>query len=317
MKASELQAWLLYYALPCLNGYLPDKYLLHFGHLAEGIFILRGDAITPLQLNRAKELLHTFYKDFQSLYGNGSCGLNVHNAGVHLADYVQGWGPLWACSTFGLDDMNVTIMDLTHGTGNVCRQVLWMLHAQSRLRCGIQLMENTALKHFIERMLNTKRGVKNLRTAQGCQIAGGAKKLNGLSQDLLEKINNETTSQAKMKVLGIVKNGHVYFSTEYSRMVKRNSSVALFENGKIGEIEFFVWERDSGLTLAVFQEVYPDLGKPFFFQDAGHHILRMKPERSELQVEQIEKLQEKVFFLEGNKDNICVIRIPNFRGVCG
>lgn len=89
LKASELQAWLLCYALPCLNDYLPDKYPLHFGHLAEGIFILLGDAITPLQLNRAKELLHTFYKDFQSLYGNGSCGLNVHNAGVHLADYVQ------------------------------------------------------------------------------------------------------------------------------------------------------------------------------------------------------------------------------------
>jgi len=37
-KASELQAWLLYYGLPCLIGYLPDKYRLHFGHLAEGVF---------------------------------------------------------------------------------------------------------------------------------------------------------------------------------------------------------------------------------------------------------------------------------------
>lgn len=75
-KASELQAWLLYYGLPCLIGYLPDKYLLHFGHLAEGIFILLGDAITPFQLNRAKDLLHTFYRDFQSLYGESMryCG---------------------------------------------------------------------------------------------------------------------------------------------------------------------------------------------------------------------------------------------------
>lgn len=56
--------------------------------------------------------------------GNGSCGLNVHNTGAHLADYVEGWGPLWAWSTFGFEDMNGTIMDLTHGTGNVCRQVL-------------------------------------------------------------------------------------------------------------------------------------------------------------------------------------------------
>ena len=34
--------------------------------------------------------------------GNGNCGLTVHNPGGHLADYVEGWGPLWAWSTFGL-----------------------------------------------------------------------------------------------------------------------------------------------------------------------------------------------------------------------
>ena len=61
---------------------------------------------------------------FVTLTGDGSCGLNVHNTGAHLADYVEGWGPLWAWSTFGFEDMNGTIMDLTHGTGNVCRQVL-------------------------------------------------------------------------------------------------------------------------------------------------------------------------------------------------
>ena len=54
--------------------------------------------------------------------GDGSCGLNVHSTGAHLVEYVEGWGPLWAWSTFGFGDMNGTIMDLTHGTGNVCRQ---------------------------------------------------------------------------------------------------------------------------------------------------------------------------------------------------
>jgi len=47
----------------------------------------------------------------------------VHNAGAHLVDYVEGWGPLWAWSTFGFEDMNGTLMDFCHGTGNVCRQV--------------------------------------------------------------------------------------------------------------------------------------------------------------------------------------------------
>ena len=67
-NALELQSWLLYYSLPCLVGYLPDKYLGHFIHLAEGVYILLGDGITPVQLAWACDLLQTFNKDFQHLY---------------------------------------------------------------------------------------------------------------------------------------------------------------------------------------------------------------------------------------------------------
>lgn len=62
-------------------------------------------------------------------------------------------------STFGFEDMNGTIMDLTHGTGNVCRQVARMVHAQSRLRCEVDMLESGRVKDFIKRMLNTKREV--------------------------------------------------------------------------------------------------------------------------------------------------------------
>ena len=72
---------------------------------------------------------------------------------------------------------------------------------------------------------------------------------------------------------------------EFSRMDKcfsRRSTpecyVVLFACGKVGEVECFVWDRQSGITLAVFREVQPDLQKPFFFSEAGHHILRMKQE---------------------------------------
>ena len=55
--------------------------------------------------------------------------------------------------------------------------------------------------------------------------------------------------------------------------------LVLFACGKVGEIEFFVWEKQSGVTLAVFREVQPDLQNPFFFNEAGHHTLRMQQER--------------------------------------
>ena len=83
-KATELQAWLLYYALPCLSGYLPAKYLQHFAHLSEGIHLLLRDCITEPDLVRAEALLDVFYRDFCKLYGEGGCGLNVHNVGAHL-----------------------------------------------------------------------------------------------------------------------------------------------------------------------------------------------------------------------------------------
>jgi len=76
--------------------------------------------------------------------------------------------------------------------------------------------------------------VKNLKTAQGCQIAGGAKKLNGLSQDLLEKISIETTSETKMRVLHIVKNGHVYFSNNIPEWSNEIHLLPCLTMGKLG-----------------------------------------------------------------------------------
>ena len=68
-KATELQSWLLFYALPCLKGYLPDKYLKHLSLLSEGIHLLLGDAITDGELNKAEYLLDSFYADLPNYMG--------------------------------------------------------------------------------------------------------------------------------------------------------------------------------------------------------------------------------------------------------
>lgn len=60
-KATELQAWLLYYALPCLCGILPEIYLHHFALLSEGIYMLLGDHITNENLRRAEGILSKIF----------------------------------------------------------------------------------------------------------------------------------------------------------------------------------------------------------------------------------------------------------------
>ena len=89
---------------------------------------------------------------------------------------------------------------------------------------------------------------------------------------------NECGQNTSM-VSRIVKKGQIYFSREYTRMVKRNACVVLLSNGKVADIQFFAWNKESGVTLVVYKEIEPDLDKPFFFDNAGCHILCMKPQR--------------------------------------
>ena len=82
-------------------------YLLHnFSLLSEAGHLLLSDRITQEILNRASVLLELFYQQFQVMYWDGSCGLNVHNIRTHLVDFVRLWGPMWAWSCFSFEDIN-------------------------------------------------------------------------------------------------------------------------------------------------------------------------------------------------------------------
>mgnify|MGYP006973398964 FL=1 len=103
-------------------------------------------------------------------------------------------------------------------------------------------------------------------------IAGAAKKLSGLPEHVMEYIIGECGPDS-YKVLRIVKQCQVFFSKECTRMKKRNCCVVLLSNGKVGEIHFFIWNKTSQNTFAAYKEIGPDLSKPFFFDDAGCHVL--------------------------------------------
>ena len=51
-------------------------------------------------------------------------GLNIHNIGCHLVDFVRRWGPLYCWSAFGFEDINGQLVKTTHGTGDVKLQLL-------------------------------------------------------------------------------------------------------------------------------------------------------------------------------------------------
>ncbi|XP_048239798.1 uncharacterized protein LOC125373034 [Haliotis rufescens] len=184
LKATELQAWLLFYSIPCLNGLLDTVYLEHFAHLFEGIHILLGvgapillgDGISEVDLDRAETLLDHFYSKFGELYGEGSCGLNVPNNCVHLVTFVRKWGPLWGWSCFPFEDMNADILKAVHGTGDVTSQYLRLKELRMKMSNISLEGVNEKTSDFIHSMKsgNNKcwRGLKKMKN---CHKAGQPK----------------------------------------------------------------------------------------------------------------------------------------------
>lgn len=214
--------WLLFYGGPCLTGILPEEYLTHFAYFSEAIYILLGDSISVDQIQRAGSLLREFYSSFKSLFGQGSCGLNVHNACVHLIQYVEKWGLLWAWSCFPFEDANAALLQSVHGTGNVTRQILRYKHTESIIRAiDIKTPSDGT-------MWKTKKKSDN------CDICGQLKPflkdkvseqvLGALSEFLVEDTDN-------LKIVDRVRiDGKQFCSKKYKRLLRRISYIICYED---------------------------------------------------------------------------------------
>ncbi|KAK6179139.1 hypothetical protein SNE40_011561 [Patella caerulea] len=161
-KASEYQEWLLYFALPCLDGILQTQYYEHFSMIVSAIYKLLSDTISEADLICAERELKEFYMQMPALYGFEQCGLNVHNAGAHLCSYVRMWGPLWAWSCFSYEDMSGNVLSRVHDTGNVSIQALKMLPMQKILRTTYLSMPNIRLRSFVAEMLRSSQMPRKL-----------------------------------------------------------------------------------------------------------------------------------------------------------
>lgn len=94
-KASEFYNFILFYSLPALNYYLPDKYFQHWLLFVIALFNLLKDKITIQDIQEADKLFKLYVKQIEKLYSDRELSYNIHQL-FQLALSVQRWGPLWA-----------------------------------------------------------------------------------------------------------------------------------------------------------------------------------------------------------------------------
>lgn len=302
-KATELQSWLLYYSIPCLKGFLGDEYMENLVLLSDAIYILLGDKITVSSLEKAADLLLQFYASFQRLYGDGSCGLNVHNAAYHLPEYVKLWGPVWCWSCFPFEDANAMLLQAVHGTGSVLKQVMNYVHANLHIRTkGLAVKNATTWKISIE--------------ARNCDVAGAAKQLQDSERWGKEQLTllYPDVSNAK-KVDRIIVNEKKFFSAGYSRMKKRICNVVGYAENSVGVIKYFVMCENVVFAVISKMETIPLSELPGALES---HLTAVKDSKTLVMVN-VEELCDVLVFINTNiganvVDPCYVCRFPNRYG---
>lgn len=256
-KASELRSWLLFYSLPCLKDILPDLYLKHFSTLVEATHLLLGEGISSEDLDRADVLLNVFVKSAEVLYGKEFMGLNVHSL-LHLVMCVQKWGPLWAWSCFCFESFNGEIKKSIHGTGNVCRQIFWSIHAEKYIQ-GITLSDdNTRTRDFLHQLLSGNLISETVcLKARQCSVLHAKDIPEGFLyfKDISDQLSTLTGTNSKtefLKAAKIIRNGYVMYSKLCTKVKKRNSyCIRLTETNDFMEVEYYLYHVASNHVFAV------------------------------------------------------------------
>lgn len=301
-KVTELQAFLLFSAVPCLHGILEDKFLQHFALLSEAIFILLGEFITISNLERSEFLLEKFYSQFCALYGEGSCGLTVHNACLHMPMYVKKLGPLWSWSCFTFEDANSMILQSMHGTGDIVKQALRKQDIAMFIRSSNEL-ETTSQKKL-----------KITYKAENCHVLGLLSPVgNTLPVNVTESLGVKNCADLR-KIQRVLVNGEKFYSRLYSRIKRRNCHAVLYSDDNIGLVEFFVLVQPSNKVYAIVREMKSNDNSWLFNFEAAKHLLSVV-QTNLFSVVSVERLKSTLLIMDlENGQNIIVAKMPNNPG---
>ena len=121
-KATEFRQFLLYTGKLALSGILrPDLYE-HFLVLSVASSILVSPALAQSHKDYAKQLMEYFVEQGKLLHGDEFLVYNVHSM-IHLADVVEEFGSLDACSSFPFENYMQKLKRLVRSGRNPIAQI--------------------------------------------------------------------------------------------------------------------------------------------------------------------------------------------------
>lgn len=274
-KASEWYVWLLFYSLPTMAEYLPDKYVQHWLLLVKAIYILLGNNILSKDIEEAETLLRLFVSLIEKLYGDRQLTYNVHML-LHLKLCVKRWGPLWAWSAFPFENFNGFLSRIVHSSKHIGQELVNnIIIAQ-----GIQVLKNKVTKHALspESIQNCIIGKPLKIVLNETEIRSEFLTSVGTVDQLIQIEGNDVLIYGRAKIFS-----EIYTSERYT-LLKTNSYNVEFkiknaESKQYGSIRLFFTKLDN--VFFMFRPLTVIHKNMFYHRDTKtkvNHILPIKEE---------------------------------------
>ena len=114
--ANEWQNWLLYLAVPIMQGFLPQNEFRTLEKLVQGITLLIGGEFSTDDLERARQILVEFGMEYRQHYGKNNVVMNIHMVSHHLSTSCSRFGPMWGFWCYPYENMLGYTKKFIHGT---------------------------------------------------------------------------------------------------------------------------------------------------------------------------------------------------------
>lgn len=211
-KASEWEAWLLYYSLPCLKGILPAEFLEHFALLVSSVYILLKSHVTAEDVDDSSKKITEFVVMTQCHYGAGQMTSNVHTL-LHLPKSVLLHGPLWAVSCFEFENNMGHLVNLVSSSNGIPFQIL----SRILLLNNFRRLQSMASQEAKELCIQSRR-----KKCPGLKLLGRPQ---APCQELSEYVMANISGVLKLEEYSrVCVDGCTVHSQNYKSTLKRDSS---------------------------------------------------------------------------------------------
>ncbi|XP_049527088.1 uncharacterized protein LOC119459693 [Dermacentor silvarum] len=245
-KASEWQQWLLFFAMPCMDGVLDAKYLNHFALLVRGVSLLLQDTVSSEDVAASTDSLVKFVVDVQFLFGEAEMTYNVHQL-LHLPKSVAQQGPLWAHSCFAFESNLGQIKELVTSAKGVPLQIVERLMMKSSF-ASLKALASAK----VQTLLSKNNGLHQERF-------GPLGKPRAAPQPLLELVQNKIGHIVSGPVVEhdrVALSRYILHSEQYARPNKTDSTAAITPLGKCFKIAHLLSFKDIVGRVRVFAVSY-------------------------------------------------------------